>query len=138
MVPTGVVETALIPWPLVPATLIRSPLVRSPLVRSPLVPPLATVATVSTVILSTVTAFVALAVLPARLPTIPMVGGRSAETDTQPESAKANRAHYRGPRHRFLETHCCVPFSCELPPNRVDRSVEISEASTARDRLRFA
>jgi hypothetical protein len=133
MVPTGVVETALIPWPLVPATLIRSPLV-----RSPLVPPLATVATVSTVILSTVTALVALAVLPARLPTIPMVGGRRAETDTQPESAKANRAHYRGPRHRFLETHCCVPFSCELPPNRVDRSVEISEASTARDRLRFA
>jgi hypothetical protein len=97
MVATGVVETALIPWPLVPATLIRSPLV----------PKLATVATVSTVILSTVTALVALAVLwPARLPTIPMVGGRRAETDAQPESAKAQRAHDRGSRHSFLETHC--------------------------------
>jgi len=131
MVPTGVVEAALIPWPLVPAALIRSPLI-----RSPLVPPLATVATVSTVIRSTVTALVALAVLrPARLP---RVSRRRAETDTQPESAKADRAHYRGPRHRFLETHCCVPFSCELSPNRVDISVERSEASTARDRLRFA
>jgi hypothetical protein len=126
MVPTGVVDAALIPWPLVPATLIRSPLV----------PPLATVATVSTVIRSTVTALVALAVWrPARLP---RVSRRRAQTDTQPESAKADRAHYRGPRHRFLETHCCVPFSCELPPNRVDRSVERPEASTARDRLRFA
>jgi hypothetical protein len=105
MVPTGVVEAALIPWPLVPATLIRSPLI-----RSPLVPKLATVATVSTVILSTVTALVALAVLwPARLPTIPMVGGRGAETDAQPESAKAQRAHDRGSRHSLLETHCCAP-----------------------------
>jgi hypothetical protein len=67
----------------------------------------ATVATVSTVILSTVTALVALAVLwPARLPTIPLVGGRRAETDAQPESAKAQRAHDRGSRHSFLETHC--------------------------------
>jgi len=80
MVPTGVIEAALIPWPLVPATLIRSPLVPKP----------ATVSTVSTVISSTVAALVALAVLwPARLPTIPMVGGRRAETDAQPESAKA-------------------------------------------------
>jgi hypothetical protein len=101
MVPTGVVETALIPWPLVPATLIGPPLIRSPLVK------LATVATVSTVILSAVTALVALAVLwPARLPTIPMVGGRRAQTDAQPESAKAQRTHDRGSRHSFLETHC--------------------------------
>jgi hypothetical protein len=77
MVPTGVVDAALIPWPLVPATLIRPPLV-----RPPLVPKLATVATA--------TAFVALAVLlPARLPAIPRVGGRRAETDAEPESAKA-------------------------------------------------
>jgi hypothetical protein len=123
MVATGVVETALIPWPLVPATLIRSPLI----------PKLVTVATVSTVILSTVTALVALAVLwPARLPTIPMVGGRRAETDAQPESAKTQRAHDRGARHSFLETHCCAPsvlWSCvrivSTDPN----------ASTARDRL---
>jgi hypothetical protein len=99
MVPTGVVDAALIPWPLVPATLIRSPLV----------PKLATVATVSAVILSTVTALVALAVLPARLPTIPMVGRRRAETDAQPESAKAQCAHDRGSRHSLLETHCCAP-----------------------------
>jgi hypothetical protein len=105
MVPTGVVDAALIPWPLVPAALILSPLI-----RSPLVPKLATVATVSTVILSTVTALVALAVLwQALLPTIPMVGGRRAETDAQPESAKAQRAHDRGSRHSFLETHCCAP-----------------------------
>jgi len=104
MVPTGVVEAALIPWPLVPATLIRPPLIRTPLVK------LATIATVSTVILSTVTALVALAVLwPARLTTIPMVGGRCAETDAQPESAKAQRAHNRASRHSFLETHCCAP-----------------------------
>jgi hypothetical protein len=82
MVPTGVVDAALIPWPLVPATLIRPPLVRPPLVRPPLVPKLATVATA--------TALVALAVLwPARLPAIPRVGGRRAETDAEPESAKA-------------------------------------------------
>jgi hypothetical protein len=105
MVPTGVVDAALIPWPLVPATLILSPLI-----RSPLVPKLATVANVSTVILSTVTtALVALAVLPARLPTIPLVGGRRAETDAQPESAKAQRAHDRGARHSLLQTHCCAP-----------------------------
>jgi hypothetical protein len=104
MVPTGVVEAALIPWPLVPATLIGPPLI-----RPPLVPKLAT-ATVSTVILSTITALVALAVLwPARLTTIPMVGGRRAETDAQPESAKAQRAHNRASRHSFLETHCCAP-----------------------------
>jgi hypothetical protein len=119
MVPTGIVEVTLIPWPLVPATLIRPPLI-----RSPLVPKLATVATVSTMILSTVTALVALAVLwPARLPTIPVVGGRRPETDAQPESAKAQRAHDRGSRHSLLETHCCAPFSVvSLPPNRVDRS----------------
>jgi hypothetical protein len=105
MVPTGVVEAALIPWPLVPATLILSPLI-----RLPLVPKLATVATVSTLTLSTVTALVALTALrPARLPTIPMIGGRRAETDAQPESAKAKRAHDRGSRHSFLETHCCAP-----------------------------
>jgi hypothetical protein len=105
MVPTRVVEAALIPWPLVPATLIRPPLI-----RSPLVPKLATVATVSTVILSTVTALVTLAVLwPARLPTIAMVGGRRAETDAQPESAKAQCAHDRGSRHSLLEIHCCPP-----------------------------
>src|SRR6267142_1439962 len=105
MVPTGVVEAALIPWPLVLAALIGPPLI-----RSPLVPPLATVATVSTVILSTVTALVALAVLwPARLPTIPRVGGRRAETDAEPESAKAQRAHDRGSRHSLVETHCCAP-----------------------------
>src|SRR5258708_31772164 len=76
MVPTGVVEAALIPRPLVPATLIGPPLI-----RSPLVPPLATVATVSLVILSTATALVALAVLwPARLPTIPLAGARPAAT----------------------------------------------------------
>jgi hypothetical protein len=128
MVATGVVETALIPWPVVPATLIRSPLI-----RSPLVPKLATVATVSTVILSTVTALIALAVLwPAGLPTIPMVGGRRAETDAQPESANTQRAHDRGARHSFLETHCCAPsvlWSCvrivSTDPN----------ASTACDRL---
>src|SRR6202007_1432118 len=57
MVPPGVVKTALIPWPLVPATLIGPPLIRSPLGK------LTTVATVSTVILSAVTALVALAVL---------------------------------------------------------------------------
>ncbi|MCW2629037.1 hypothetical protein, partial [Mycobacterium sp.] len=85
MVPTGVVDAALIPWPLVPATLISAALIWLPLVA-----PRATVATVSTVILSTVTALVALTVLwPARLPTIPMVGGCRAETDAQPESAKA-------------------------------------------------
>jgi hypothetical protein len=135
MIATGVVDAALIPWPLVPATLISPALIWLPLVA-----PRATVATVSTVILSTVTALVALAVsLPARLPTIPMVGGRRAETDAQSESAKADRTHDRGSRHRFLETHSCVPFSVVgLPPNRVDRSVERSEASTARDRLRFA
>jgi hypothetical protein len=100
MVPTGVVETALIPWPLVPATLIGPPLSRPPLVKP------ATVATVSTAILSTVTALVALAVLwPARLSTIPMVGGRGAHTDAQPESAKAQRTRDRGSRHSFLETH---------------------------------
>jgi len=110
MVPTGVVDAALIPWPLVPATPIRSPLIRSPLIRSPLVPPLAAVATVSTVILSTVTALVALAVLwPARLSTIPMVGGRRAETDAQPESAKAQRAHDCASRHSFPEPHRCAP-----------------------------
>jgi len=104
MVPTGVVDATLIPWPLVPA------LIRSPLIRLPLVPPRATVATASTVILSTVTALVALAVLwPARLPTIPIVGGRRAETDAQPESAKAQRARDGGSRHSFLETHCCTP-----------------------------
>jgi hypothetical protein len=98
MVPAGVVEAALIPWPLVPATPIRPPLI-----RSPLVPELATAATVSTVILSTVTTLVALAVLwPARLPTIPMVGRRRAETGAQPKSAKAQRAHDRGSRHSLL------------------------------------
>jgi hypothetical protein len=110
MVPTGLIEAALIPWPLVPA-----PLILSPLIRSPLVPKLATVATVSTVILSIVTALVALAVLwQARLHTIPMVGGGRAETDAQPESAKAQRTHDRGSRHSLLEshrpqTHCCAP-----------------------------
>jgi hypothetical protein len=105
MVSTGVIDATLIPWPLVPATLIRPPLI-----RSPLVPKLATIATVSTVILSTVTALVALAGLwQARLPTIPMVGGRRAETDAQPESANAQRAHDRESRHSFLETHCCAP-----------------------------
>jgi hypothetical protein len=82
MIRTGVVETALIPRPLIPSTLIGPPLIRSPLVE------LATVATVSTLILAPVTALVALAVLwPARLPTIPMIGGRRTHTDAQPESA---------------------------------------------------
>jgi hypothetical protein len=85
MVPTGVVDAALIPWPLVP-----SALTGPPLFGSPLVPELATVATVSAVILATVTALVALAVLwPARLTTIPMVGVRRAHTGAQSESAKA-------------------------------------------------
>jgi hypothetical protein len=120
---------------MVATSVVDATLIRPPLIRSPLVPKLVTVATVSAVIRSTVTALVALAVLwPAWLPGI---SRRGAETDTQPESAKADRAHYRGPRHRCLEAHCCVPFSCDLPPNRVDRSVERSEASTARDRLRF-
>jgi hypothetical protein len=111
MIPTGVVEAALIPRPLVPATLIRPPLI-----RSPLVPKLATVATVSTVILSTVTALVALAVLwPARLPTIPIVGGRRAETDAQPESAKAHRTRDRGLGRDFLQVHfhCATPWLCD-------------------------
>jgi hypothetical protein len=128
MVPTGVAEAALIPWPLVPATLISSALIWLPLVA-----PRATVATVSTVVLSTVTALVALAVLwPARLPTIPMVGGRRAETDAQPETAKAQRAHHRGSRHNFLDTHCCAPsvlWAC-LRMLSTD-----PKASTARDRL---
>jgi hypothetical protein len=102
MVKAGVVGTALIPWPLVPATLISSPLIWLPLVA-----PRATVATVSTVILSTVAALVALAILlPARLP---RVSGRRTETDPQPESAKAHRAHDRGSRHSLLETHCRAP-----------------------------
>jgi hypothetical protein len=128
MVPTCVVEAALIPWPLVPATLIPSPLIRSPLVAK-----LATVATASTVILSTVTALVALAVLwPARLPTIAMVGGRRAEADAQPESAKAQRAHDRGARHSFLETHCCAPSVLWICLRIVSTA---PKASTARDRL---
>jgi hypothetical protein len=128
MVPTGVVEAALIPWPLVPATLIRAPLI-----RSPLVPKLATVATGSTVILSTVTALVALAVLwPARLPTISLVGGRRAETDAQPESAKAQRAHDRGSRHSFLETHCRAPSVLRACLRMLSTD---PKASTARDRL---
>jgi hypothetical protein len=130
MVATGVVEAALIPWPLVPATLIGPPLI-----RSPLVPPLATVATVSMVILSTVTALVALAVLwPARLPTIPMVGGRRAETDAQSESAKAQRAHDCGSRHSFLDTHCCAPSVLWACLRIVSTD---PKASTARDRLSF-
>jgi hypothetical protein len=105
MVKAGVVEAALIPRPLIPATLISPPLI-----RTPLVPKLATVATVSTVILSTVATLVALTVLcPARLPTIAMVSGRRAEANAQPESASAHRADDRGPRHSFLQTHCCAP-----------------------------
>jgi hypothetical protein len=128
MVPTGVVDAALIPWPLVPGTLILSPLV-----WLPLVPPRATVATVSTMILSTVTALVALAVLwPARLPTIPLVGGRRAETDAQPESAKAQRAHDRGSRHSLLETHCCAPSVLSACLRMLSTG---PKASTARDRL---
>ena len=86
------------------------PLELSILIRTPLVPELATVATVSTVILSTVATLVALAVLwPARLPTIAMVSGGCAEANAQPESASAHRAHDRGPRHSSLQTHCCAP-----------------------------
>jgi hypothetical protein len=127
MIAPGVVETALIPWPLVPATLTGSPLIRSPLIK------LATVAAVSTVILSTVTALVALAVLwPARLPTIPIVSRRRAQTDAQPESAKAQRASDRGSRHSLPETHCCAPsLLWGLAPNRVDRP----EYQHRRDRL---
>jgi hypothetical protein len=126
MVATGVVEAALIPWPLVPATLIGPPLI-----RSPLAPKLATVATVSTVILSTVTALVALAVLwPARLPTIPLVGGRRAETDAQPESANAQGD--RGSRHSFLDTHCCAPSVLSACLRMLSTD---PKASTARDRL---
>jgi hypothetical protein len=85
------------------------------------------------VILSNVTALVALAVLrPARLPTIPMVGGRRAQTDAQPESAKAQRAHDRGSRRRFLETHCCAPSVLWAYLRIVSTD---PKAGTARDRL---
>ena len=101
------------------------------LIRSPLTAKRATVATASTVILSTVTALVALAVLwPARLPTIPLVGGRRAETDAQPESANAQGD--RGSRHSFLDTHCCAPSVLSACLRMLSTD---PKASTARDRL---